>query len=62
MLNFVLIANPETRRVQLFQQALERCGLPPARSISPADYLADKRDLKVVATLKTSSLVRALIT
>jgi hypothetical protein len=45
MLNFVLIANPETRRVQLFQQALERCGLPPARSISYADLLAGRCDL-----------------
>jgi hypothetical protein len=45
MLNFVLIANPETRRVQLFQQALERCGLPPARSISYADLLASRCDL-----------------
>jgi hypothetical protein len=45
MLNFVLIANPETRRVQLFQQALERCGLPPARSISYADLLACRCDL-----------------
>jgi hypothetical protein len=45
MLNFVLIANPETRRVQLFQQALERCGLPPARSISYADLLASRCEL-----------------
>jgi hypothetical protein len=45
MLNFVLIANPETRRVQLFQQALERCGVPPARSISYADLLACRCDL-----------------
>ncbi len=45
MLNFVLIANPETRRVQLFQQALERCGVPPARSISYADLLAHRCDL-----------------
>jgi hypothetical protein len=45
MLNFVLIANPETRRVQLFQQALERCGVPPARSISYADLLAGRCDL-----------------
>jgi glutathione synthase/RimK-type ligase-like ATP-grasp enzyme len=45
MLNFVLIANPETRRVQLFQQALERCGLPPARSISYADLLACRCEL-----------------
>jgi hypothetical protein len=45
MLNFVLIANPETRRVQLFQQALERCGVPPARSISYADLLAYRCDL-----------------
>jgi glutathione synthase/RimK-type ligase-like ATP-grasp enzyme len=45
MLNFVLIANPETRRVQLFQQSLERCGLPPARSISYADLLASRCNL-----------------
>jgi hypothetical protein len=45
MLNFVLIANPETRRVQLFQQALERCGVPPAQSISYADLLANRCDL-----------------
>jgi hypothetical protein len=45
MLNFILIANPETRRVQLFQQALERCGVPPARSISYADLLAHRCDL-----------------
>jgi glutathione synthase/RimK-type ligase-like ATP-grasp enzyme len=45
MLNFVVIANPETRRVQLFQQALERCGLPPARLVSYADLLACRCDL-----------------
>ncbi|WP_310485847.1 STM4014 family protein [Chamaesiphon sp. VAR_48_metabat_403] len=45
MLNLVLISNPETRRVQLFQQALERCELPPARSISYADLLACRCDL-----------------
>jgi glutathione synthase/RimK-type ligase-like ATP-grasp enzyme len=45
MLDFVLIANPETRRVQLFQQALERCGVPPARSICYADLLAGRCDL-----------------
>jgi hypothetical protein len=45
MLNFVVIANPETRRVQLFQQALERCGLLPARLVSYADLLACKCDL-----------------
>ncbi|AFY92300.1 STM4014 family protein [Chamaesiphon minutus] len=45
MLNFVLIANPETRRVQLFQQALARYGLPPARLIAYADLLANRCDL-----------------
>jgi hypothetical protein len=45
MLNFVLIANPETRRVQLFQQALARCGWPPCRSVSYADLLASRCDL-----------------
>jgi glutathione synthase/RimK-type ligase-like ATP-grasp enzyme len=45
ILNFVLIANPETRRVQLFQQALARCGTPPARLITYADLLANRCDL-----------------
>jgi glutathione synthase/RimK-type ligase-like ATP-grasp enzyme len=45
MLDLVLIANPETRRVQLFQQALERCELSPARLVSYADLLADRCDL-----------------
>ncbi|PSB54588.1 STM4014 family protein [Chamaesiphon polymorphus] len=45
MQNFVLIANPETRRVQLFQQALARCGLPPARLIAYADLLANRCEL-----------------
>jgi hypothetical protein len=42
MLQFVLIANPETRRVELFQQALTERGLPPARLIPYADLLAHK--------------------
>jgi hypothetical protein len=42
LLNFILIANPETRRVELFQQALKYHGLPPARLVPYADLLAHK--------------------
>ncbi len=45
MLDFVIIANPETRRLQVFQQALERFGLRPARLISYADLLANRCEL-----------------
>ncbi len=45
MPNFVLIANPETRRVELFQQALKDRGLSPARLIAYADLLAHKCQL-----------------
>ncbi len=40
MLKIVSIANPETRRVELFQQALKNCGLAPALVVSYADLLA----------------------
>ncbi|MBD1914061.1 MULTISPECIES: STM4014 family protein [unclassified Leptolyngbya] len=42
MLNFVLIANPETRRVELFQQALARFDLPAAELI-PYEELLEGR-------------------
>jgi glutathione synthase/RimK-type ligase-like ATP-grasp enzyme len=39
-LKFVLIANPETRRVALFQQALVRLGLPKAELVPYEELLA----------------------
>jgi glutathione synthase/RimK-type ligase-like ATP-grasp enzyme len=45
MLKFVLIANPETRRVELFQQALDRFGLPPAELIPYEELLAERCSL-----------------
>lgn len=42
MLNFVLIANPETRRVALFQQALTRFNLPQAEVIPYEELLAGR--------------------
>jgi hypothetical protein len=44
-LNFIHIANPETRRVELFQQALKAQGLPPAKLIPYVDLLAHNCDL-----------------
>jgi glutathione synthase/RimK-type ligase-like ATP-grasp enzyme len=40
MLRFVLVANPQTRRVELFQEALARFGLPPAELVPYEDLLA----------------------
>ena len=37
---FVLIGNPENRRVRLFQAALNRYGLPPASVLPYQDLLA----------------------
>ncbi len=50
---FVQIANPETRRVELFQQALNRNGLPPAKLISYADLLAHNCQLAEVDAPET---------
>ncbi|NJP06693.1 MAG: hypothetical protein HC837_14240 [Chloroflexaceae bacterium] len=37
---WIIIGNPESRPVALFQAALARCGLPPARIVAYADLLA----------------------
>lgn len=42
---FVLIGNPDSRRVELFQAALAGLGLPPARLLPYADLLAGRADL-----------------
>lgn len=39
---FILIANPETRRIELFQQALARFDLPPAEVIPYEELLAGR--------------------
>ena len=46
MLNFVLIANPENRRVGLFQASLNHLNLPPAIVISYSDLIAGKESLE----------------
>lgn len=46
MLNFVMIANPENRRVGFLQQALEHFSLPPATVVSYADLIVGKETLE----------------
>jgi glutathione synthase/RimK-type ligase-like ATP-grasp enzyme len=53
MINFVLITNPETRRIQLFQQAIARFNLPPAQLITYEDLLTEKRSLAEYNTPNT---------
>ncbi|VEP13182.1 conserved hypothetical protein [Hyella patelloides LEGE 07179] len=44
-LNFIVIANPENRRVSFLQQALEHFNLPAAKIITYADLIAGKAKL-----------------
>ncbi|ALF54108.1 glutathione synthase [Nostoc piscinale CENA21] len=46
MLNFILIANPENRRVGFLQQALTHLNLPPATVIDYADLISGKQTLE----------------
>ncbi|MEW6491962.1 MAG: STM4014 family protein [Cyanobacteriota bacterium] len=46
MLNFVVVANPENRRVGFLQQALERCSLPPATVVNYSDLIAGRDTLE----------------
>jgi hypothetical protein len=43
--HFVIIGNPGSRRVELFQAALDNLGLPAARTVSYLDLLSDKDSL-----------------
>lgn len=52
----VVIGNPESRRVALFQAALARLGLPQARLVAYADLLADRVSLTDV--VPAGALVR----
>jgi hypothetical protein len=45
MPGFVIVGNPESRRVTLFQAALQGLGLPPARIVPWADLIANHADL-----------------
>jgi glutathione synthase/RimK-type ligase-like ATP-grasp enzyme len=45
VIHIILIANPDTRRVELFQQALARFGLPPAELVPYEDLLTGRCSL-----------------
>lgn len=53
MLNFVIIANPENRRVGFLQQALTHFNLPTASVISYADLIAERDTLERFNTPNT---------
>ncbi|MDZ8105315.1 MAG: STM4014 family protein [Nostoc sp. DedQUE12a] len=53
MLNFILIANPENRRVGFLQQALAHFNLPPATVVDYADLIAGKQTLEQFNTPNT---------
>ncbi|OUL28896.1 STM4014 family protein [Nostoc sp. 106C] len=46
MLNFILIANPENRRVSFLQQVIAHFNLPPATVVDYADLIAGKQTLE----------------
>ena len=46
MLNFVVVANSENRRVGFLQQALEHFGLPPATVVTYSELIAGKDTLE----------------
>ena len=46
MLNFVVVANPENRRVGFLQPALEHFGLPPATVVTYSDLIAARDTLE----------------
>jgi hypothetical protein len=50
---FITITNPESRRGQLWQEALVQCGLSPAKLISYADLLEQKIHLTKYDTKNT---------
>ncbi|MFK7768155.1 MAG: STM4014 family protein [Mariniblastus sp.] len=54
--NFILIANPENRRVRYFQEALFRLHLPPAIVVSYEELLSGQ--ISLASVLQPDSLVR----
>ncbi|MEH2136356.1 STM4014 family protein [Nostoc sp.] len=53
MLNFILIANPENRRVGFLQEALVHFKLPPVTVVDYADLIAGKQTLEQFNTPNT---------
>ncbi len=53
---FLIVGNPENRRVALFQAALHRLGYPTARVLSYLDLLANRESLE--AELQPDTLLR----
>ncbi|MEH2327421.1 MAG: STM4014 family protein [Nostoc sp.] len=53
MLNFILIANPENRRVGFLQQALTHFNLPPVTVVDYADLISGKQTLEQFNTPNT---------
>ncbi|MFN6461000.1 MAG: STM4014 family protein [Nostoc sp. DedVER02] len=51
--NFILIANPENRRVSFFQEAIAHFNLPPATVVDYADLIAGKQTLEQFNTPNT---------
>jgi hypothetical protein len=47
---FVLVGNPACPRVAFFQEALARCGLPPAELVPYADLIAGRATLEQAVT------------
>lgn len=56
MLNFILIANPENRRVAFFQEALVHFNQPPATIVDYADLISGKQTLEQFN--KPSTIIR----
>lgn len=56
MLNFVIIGNPENRRITMFQKALEHWQLPKANVVSYLDLV--KGVVKLTKIVKPNSIVR----
>ena len=56
MLNFILIANPENRRVGFFQEALVHFNQPPATIVDYADLISGKQTLEQFN--KPSTIIR----
>lgn len=52
-LHYVIIANPENRRVKMFQEALKNLSMPPAKIISYQDLINHQANLSIVDQANT---------
>lgn len=57
-MRFILIANPENRRVEFFRQALERKGCEPAAEVSYMDLLTGKERIENHIRPRTQTVLR----